>query len=791
MEKKEIQDKAAQGGAGTGRTNGAGRGRNSSVKTGGKPRWRRVFLGWFWGLFGAGVLVAVVAVWMIAKGWLGYLPPLNELQNPQNKFASEIISADMQSLGRYYRTENRVGVQYTDLSPYIIDALIATEDVRYYNHTGVDFKSFFRAVLKFGRAGGGSTLTQQLAKQIWSPTASNIFERALQKPIEWVIATKLERMYSKDEILLMYLNQFDFLYNAVGVKSAAQVYFSTTPADLKIEEAATLVGMCKNPSLYNPIRRPERATARRNTVLSQMCKYEYITEAERDSLQALPLEVHYSSVDHKQGLAPYFREYLRGVLTAKEPKESQYPEWNKLQYRIDRYQWDNNPLYGFCAKNTKPDGSHYDIYQDGLKIYTTIDSRMQRYAEEAVAQHMPELQKNFFRECKRKRNAPFSRLITQEERDGIMNRAMRQSERYRGLKRAGKSEKEILESFNTPVEMRVFTYEGNGYIDTMLTPMDSIRWLKYYLRCGFMSMDPHSGHVKAYVGGPNFANFQYDMATRGRRQVGSTVKPYLYTLAMDEGMWPCDKVVNDSITLYDANGIAWTPRDTHDKNRGDTVTVAWGLQYSSNWITAYLMSLFTPEQLVKMMRSFGIQGQLDPVISLCLGPCEVSVEEMVDAYTTFANKGIRTEPLYVTRIEDNNGNVIATFTPKTHEVISESTAYKMIYMLRNVIDHGTGVRVRYRYGLKMPMGGKTGTTNNNSDGWFMGFTPSLVSGVWVGGEDRAIHFDNIAEGQGASMALPIYALYLQKVYGDPTLGYSVDEQFDVPSWFDPNAGCKN
>ena len=742
------------------------------------------FLVYFWSLFAAGVVVVVVLFWMITKGWLGYLPPLEELQNPKNKYASEVFSADMQSLGRYYRQANRVGVQYSDLSPELVEALIATEDARYYSHTGVDFKAFMRAVLKLGRAGGGSTLTQQLAKQIWSPQANNIFERAMQKPIEWVIATKLERLYSKDEILLMYLNQFDFLYNAVGIKSAAQVYFSTTPADLKVEESAMLVGMCKNPSLYNPVRRPQNARDRRNTVLSQMAKYGYLTEAERDSLQALPIALHYSSVDHKQGMAPYFREYLRNVLTAKEPKESHYSEWNKQQYKIDKYQWDNNPLYGFCNKTTKPDGSPYNLYQDGLRIYTTIDSRMQRYAEEAVDEHMQSLQKSFFRECRRKRNAPFSISITREEIDGIMTRSMRQTDRYRGMKKAGKTEEEIRAAFNTPVEMQVFSYEGNGLIDTVMSPMDSIRWLKTYLRCGFMSMDPLNGHVKAYVGGPDFAHFQYDMATMGRRQVGSTVKPYLYTLAMDEGMSPCDKVVNDSITLYDANGLPWTPRDTHAKNQGDTVTLAWGLRYSSNWITAYLMSMFTPEQLVRLMQSFGIQGQLDPVISLCLGPCEVSVQEMVDAYTTFVNKGIRTEPLYVTRIEDNNGNVLARFAPLTHEIISETTSYKMIQMLQDVVDRGTGVRVRYKYGIKAPMGGKTGTTNNNSDGWFMGFTPSLVSGVWVGGEDRAIHFDNLAEGQGASMALPIYALYMQRVYRDTTLGYSEEEQFDIPEWYE-------
>ena len=752
------------------------------------PTFKKKFLCWFWGIFAGGMLLIVLIFWMITKGWLGYLPPLDELQNPKNKFATEVFSSDMQSLGRFYRKENRVGVTYDQISPYMIEALIATEDARFYSHTGVDAKGLTRAILLLGRAGGGSTITQQLAKQLWSPRANNIFERALQKPIEWVIATKLERLYSKEEILTMYLNQFDFLYNAVGVKSAAQVYFSTTPADLKIEEAATLVGLCKNPALYNPIRRPERALARRNTVLGQMCKYDYITPEVCDSLQALPIEIKYQSVDHKQGLAPYFREYLRNVLTAKQPKASNYPEWNKQQYEIDLRQWKENPLYGFCNKNHKPDGMPYDLYQDGLRIYTTIDSRMQQYAEEAVNEHIQALQKDFYKEKKGKSYAPFSRDLSREEIDGIMNRSMRQTERYRTMKKDGKSETEIREAFNTPVEMRVFSY--NGMIDTTMTPMDSIRWNKYFLRCGFMSMDPHTGAVKAYVGGPNFSQFQYDMVNTGRRQIGSTVKPYLYTLAMDEGMWPCDSTVNDSVTLIDGNGVRWTPRDTHVKNQGQMVTLNWGLQQSSNWITAYLMSLYTPEQLVRLMRSFGIEGQLDPVVSICLGPCEVSVKEMVDAYTTFPNKGIRVEPLYVTRIEDNNGNVLATFTPKTYEIISETTAYKMIYMLRNVMDHGTGVRARLRYGLKAPMGGKTGTSQNNSDGWFVGFTPSLVSGVWVGGEDRSIHFDRMSLGQGANMALPIFSLYMQKVYADPNLGYDTAEQFDVPAWFDPEQGCK-
>ena len=764
--------------------------------------WYKPFLAWFWGLLCAGMVTAFLAIWLIAEGALGYLPPLEELQNPKNNFASEIISSDMQSLGRYYRFENRVGVQYTDLSPNIINALIATEDARFYTHTGVDFKSMFRAILKLGRAGGGSTLTQQLAKQLWSPRANNIFERALQKPIEWVIATKLERLYSKDEILLMYLNQFDFLYNAVGINTAAQVYFSTTPKNLKLEEAAMLVGMCKNPSLYNPMRHPQRATNRRNTVLGQMAKYGYIDEATRDSIAALPLELHYRSVDHKQGPAPYFREYLRGLLTAKEPKESDYPEWNRLQYRIDKEQWETNPVYGFFEKTRKPDGSKYDLYQDGLRIYTTINSRMQQYAEEAVVEHMSDLQQEFDKELKRKRYAPFSEPSKKQQDNGAvfdmkstMERAMKQTDRYRMMRKAGISNDSIFRSFYTPRQMRMFTYQG--MVDTMLTPYDSIRWQKSFLRCGFMSMDPHTGHVKAYVGGPNFAQFQYDMTTKGRRQIGSTVKPYLFTLAMDEGMWPCDTMTYDSVTFILPDGKTWTPDDTHSEHQYEVHDFKWGLQISSNWMSAYIMSLYTPEQLVKLMRSFGIRGQLDPVVSLCLGSCELTVEEMVDAYTTFANKGIRTEPLYVTRIEDSNGNVIGSFMPRTHEIISETTAYKMTHMLRAVLGKdsitntvGTGIRMRYKYGIKSPMGGKTGTSNENSDGWFMCFTPSLVSGAWVGGEDYQIHFDNMKFGQGAASALPICGLYLKKVLADEELGYDPEEEFDIPAWFDPEEGCK-
>jgi len=764
--------------------------KNTNQKAGNRSKFTKIF----WLLFTFGFICVVLIFIFISIGWIGYLPPIDELQNPKNKYATEIYTSDMQVLGHYYyNKDNRVGVHYSEISENVVNALVATEDVRFYDHSGIDGKALIRAIiftgiLQHSSSGGGSTITQQLAKQLYSPQADNIIERALQKPIEWVISVKLERLYTKEEIMAMYLNQIDFLNNAVGIKSASQIYFSKSPSKLKIEEAATLVGMCKNPSYFNPVRYNERTLNRRNVVLNQMRKADFITDAQYDSLKVLPLTLHYQKADHKLGLASYFREYLRGLLTAKEPIRSNYGSWQQEQYNEDKIAWDSNPLYGFCNKNKKPDGTPYNIYTDGLKIYTTIDSRMQRYAEEAVDEHIHDLQKTFFKEKKNRSYAPFSRQVSQADIDAIMQRSIKQSERYRKMKVAGYSDSEIEASFRKKIEMQVFSYKGD--IDTILSPYDSIRYHKSFLRCGFMSMDPHNGNVKAYVGGPDFGQFQYDMVNVGKRQVGSTIKPYLYTLAMEEGMWPCDKTVWQPITLMDGNGHPWSPKTT-TKNRkiGDVVTLRWGLSNSDNWISAYLMSLFTPESLVKLMRSFGIKGQIDPVVSLCLGICDISVADMVDAYTAFPNKGIRVDPLYVTRIEDANGNLIASFTPQMHEILSESTANKMIYMMRAVVDGGTGGRIRTRFGLNMPMGGKTGTTQNNSDGWFMGYTPSLVSGVWVGGEDRSIHFDNIAQGQGATMALPIWALYMRKVLADPELGYSANEQFDIPSSFDANAGC--
>jgi len=736
-------------------------------------------------------LITVLIFTAIAKGWIGYMPPVEELENPIDKFASEIISADGKMLGTWsYSRENRVFVGYDELSPNLINALIDTEDTRFNEHSGIDARAIVRAIVKRGllmqtSAGGGSTITQQLAKQLYSDVASNTLQRMLQKPIEWVIAVKLEKFYTKEEILTMYLNYFDFLNNAVGIKTAANTYFSKEPKDLKIEEAATLVGMCKNPSYYNPVRFNERSRERRNVVLNQMKKAGHLTQAETDSLKALPLVLKYRKVDHKEGLATYFREYLRSVMTAKKPYKSDYRGWQMPKFYEDSIAWEKNPLYGWCNKNFKKNGDPYNVYIDGLKIYTTIDSRMQRYAEEAVKEHVINyLQPEFFRTKKGRKTAPYTNQLTNEEVQAILKRAMKQSERYRIMKEGGCSEKEIEKAFNTKYEMTVFSY--NGSIDTVMTPMDSIRYYKHFLRTGFMSMDPRTGYVKAYVGGPNYAHFQYDMAMVGRRQVGSTIKPYLYALAMENGFSPCDETRNVEQTIITEDGKTWTPRNASNKRYGEMVTLKWGLANSNNWISAYLMSKLNPYALVRLLHNFGILNKdIQPTPSLCLGPCEISVGEMVSAYTAFANKGIRTAPLLVTRIEDNEGNVISEFSPLMEEVISEESSYKMLDMLRAVINEGTGGRVRFRYNIKADMGGKTGTTNNNSDGWFMGFTPSLVSGVWVGGEDRDIHFDTMQFGQGASMALPIWAIYMNKVYADKTLGYSQNEKFIFPEDFDP------
>lgn len=746
-----------------------------------------------WASMFAVMLLVAGLFFAISQGWIGYLPDINELQNPTYKFASQIISADGKTLGTWsYSKENRVFVDYKDISPNLIKALIATEDVRFANHSGIDAKSLMRAIVKSGilmqkNAGGGSTITQQLAKLLYSEVSGSKMERLYQKPIEWVIAVQLERHYTKEEIITMYLNKYDFGYNAVGIKSAANVYFGKLPSQLNIQEAAMLVGMCKNSSLYNPRRRPELTRDRRNVVLGQMMKAGYITEKQFNELKETEMKLDFHSADHKAGIATYFRQYLRGVMTAKKPVKKNYRGWQMQQFYEDSIDWETNPLFGWCNKNTKADGSNYNVYTDGLKIYTTIDSRMQTYMEEAVQEHVADyLQKRFFDSKKKQKTAPFTEKLSEEEVEKIMRRAMRQSDRYITMKRGGATEAEIEEAFNTPEDMSVFTY--GGMKDTVMTPMDSLRYYKYFLRTGVFSMDPHTGAVKAYVGGPNFYYFKYDMANVGRRQVGSTIKPFLYSLAMENGFSPCDETRNIEQTLITEDGKLWSPKNTSKSRYGEMVTLRWGLANSNNWISAYLMSKLNPYTLKKLIHQFGLRNKdIEPTPSLCLGVCDASVAEMVSAYTAFVGKGIRTLPLYVTRIEDNQGNTVATFSAQKNEVISEESSYKMIEMLRAVINEGTGGRIRRIYKITADMGGKTGTTQNNSDGWFMGFTPNLVTGCWVGGEDRDIHFDRMSDGQGASMALPIWGLYMNKVYADETLPYLQTDTFEIPHDFDPCA----
>ena len=751
---------------------------------------RKLFVGLLWTLLVLFVLGAGFAFYAISEGWIGYMPPINELQNPINRYATQIISADGKVMGTWnYNRENRIMVDYTQLSPSLVKALVATEDVRFYEHSGIDFIALGRAIVKRGvlgqkSAGGGSTITQQLAKQLYSATAHSVMERLLQKPIEWVIAVKLERNYTKDEIIAMYLNYFDFLHNAVGIKTAANTYFGKEPKDLSVTESALLIGLCKNPSFFNPVRYPERSTERRNVVLHQMLKAGYLSDSDYEKFSKEPLELHFHVADHKDGVAVYFRDFLRRYMMAKKPNRSDYPSWNKVKYHIDSINWENDPLYGWCNKNLKKNGEPYNVYTDGLKVYTTIDSRMQDYAEQAVRDHVVKyLQPAFTKEKKGRKTGPYSSKISSEQVNSILMRSVRQCDRYRALKAAGVSENDIMKSFNTKTEMTVFSYKGE--IDTVMTPLDSIKYYKTFLRCGFMSMCPQNGHVKAYVGGPDFVHFAYDMAMEGRRQVGSTIKPFLYSLAMENGFSPCDLAPNVQQT-YMVAGQAWTPRNGSKARYGDMVTLKWGLQQSNNWISAYLMSKLNPQAFVTLLHEYGIRNpEIHPSMALCLGPCEITVGEMVSAYTAFVNHGIRAAHQFVTKIEDNEGNIIAQFQPRMNEVISEESAHKMIYMLKAVVDGGTGSRLRFKYNLKGDIAGKTGTTNNNSDAWFMGVTPTLVSGMWVGGDDRDIHFDSMAWGQGASMALPIFALYMQKVYKDKRLGYSEQATFDLPEGYNP------
>ena len=752
---------------------------------------RKFFVRFLWTVLIVAVLAAVLAFWGIKEGKIGYMPPIEDLQNPINRYATQVYSADGKIMGTWSSDRgNRVMVDYANLPASLVQALVATEDVRFYDHSGIDFFALGRAVVKRGlmgqkSAGGGSTITQQLAKQLFTEKpAHTTLERVLQKPIEWVIAVELERNYTKDEILTMYLNKFDFLHNAVGIKVAANTYFNKEPMDLTLTESATLVGLCKNPSYFNPVRFPERSRERRNVVLGQMQKAGYITEEQSRQCQAEPLKLNFHVADHKEGIAVYFRDFLRRYMMAKKPERSDYPSWGGVKYHIDSINWESDPLYGWCNKNRKKDGSYYNIYTDGLKVYTTIDSRMQKYAEQACYEHVVKyLQPAFFKENHRKPTAPFSNKLTAAEVRRILMRSVRQSERYRLMKSEGASDAEIEKSFNTKTQMSIFSYHGE--VDTVMTPLDSIRYLKSFLRTGFISMDPKNGYVKAYVGGLDFTYFAYDMVMDGRRQVGSTIKPFLYSLAMENGFSPCDQAPNVQQT-YMVAGKPWTPRNGSHSRYGEMVTLKWGLQQSNNWISAYLMSKLNPDAFVQLLHEYGINNpEIHPSMALCLGPCEITVGEMVSAYTAFVNHGIRAAHMFVTKIEDNEGNVIDRFQPRMNEVISDAAANKMLYMLKAVVDGGTATRLRYKYNLKGEMAGKTGTTNNNSDAWFMGITPSLVSGCWVGGDDRDIHFDRMDMGQGAAMALPIFAYYMKKVYADKHLNYNEDAVFDLDEGYNP------
>jgi penicillin-binding protein 1A len=748
---------------------------------------------WLYGIFAGVALFVILLFALLSVGGLGFMPSFEELENPHSNLATEIYSSDNVLLGSFFQ-ENRSRVEFEDISPNVINALVATEDVRFYNHSGIDARGLgrvlFRTILLRDQgAGGGSTITQQLAKLLFHEPARNIRERSIQKLKEWVIAVKLERSYTKDEILMMYLNKAPFIYDAYGIRSAAATFFNTTQDSLKVEEAAVLIGMLKNPSLFNPVRRPELTVNRRNVVLGQMVKSNHITKLEFDSLKQLPLGLDFRRSDHIGGLAPYFREYLRLTLVARQPVRANYPSWQTQKFLEDSVEWNTNPLFGWVSKNLKADGTRYDIYRDGLKIYTTIDSRLQVYAENAIAEHLgKDLQPKFSREKRGRARSPYTRHITQEQYVSIINRSIQQTERYRAMSAQNLSADSIRKVFRQPVSMRVFSYKGN--IDTIMSPLDSIHYYKTFLRASLFSMDPQSGHVKAYVGGPDYGHFKYDMATMGKRQVGSTIKPFIYTMAMQEGLTPCDLVPNISQTFYLPTGQTWTPRNTGNRRDGEMVSLKWGLAHSNNNITAWIMKYFKePSVIARMIHNLGIKSPIDPVPALVLGTPDFGLNEMVAAYSTYANKGVHTEPLFITRIEDRYGNVIATFTPRRKEVINEETAYLMLNLLEGVVNTGTAARLRTRYNLRGNIGGKTGTTQNNSDGWFIGITPNLVTGIWVGGEDRDIHFDTLTLGQGANMALPVWALYMLPAYSNPLLNYELIDPFDRPINFNLNLTC--
>mgnify|MGYP002852825915 CR=1 FL=1 len=749
----------------------------------------------FWSIFGFGVVAIVLFFTLLSYGVLGFMPTFEDLENPKSSLATDIISEDGVTLGKFY-VENRSQVDYEDISSHLVHALIATEDERFYEHAGIDFRGLLRVLVKTAilrqDAGGGSTITQQLAKMLFHGHAQSKWERYTQKIKEWVIAVKLERSYTKEEIIAMYLNRVGFIYDAYGIESASWTFFGTNVGNLKIEQAAMLVGMLQNPALYNPVRREDMVVARRNVVLGQMLKQRYINTAEYDSLKTLPLGLDFRRSDHKDGLAPYFREYVRLMLTAPKPQRQNYASWQQAKYEEDSVAWITNPIYGWIAKNPKADGSLYNLYRDGLKIYTTIDSRMQQYAEDAMKEHLGfELQPQFFKSKKGAKYAPYSKDITKEQYDDIISRAIRNSDRYRQMKRSGASDAAIDKAMHTAVETKVFTW--NGERDTVMTPYDSIVYHKHFLRSSMMSVDPHNGHIKVYIGGPNFKYFMYDMASQGKRQVGSTIKPFVYCFAMKEGHTPCDLVPNTPQTFLLDDGTTWTPRNAGEARSGEMVSLKWGLANSNNNVTAWVMKQYSPQAVAELIKDVGIHSHIDPVYSLCLGTSEVSLIEMVGAYSTFVNKGVHIDPIGVTRIEDKYGNIIAQFAPNERESIDAETAYLMINLLEGVVNQGTGRRLRGpTYKLTNQMGGKTGTTQNQSDGWFMSVMPNLVTGVWVGGEERGIHFDSMNIGQASNVAIPIFGRYILKVFDDPKItNVRPTDTFEKPDVFSYSLDCSD
>ena len=741
----------------------------------------------------------ILALCLLLVGVFAEIPSFEELENPKTNLATQLISCDGEVFNTYH-IENRSYVTFEELPKSLVDAAIATEDARFRKHSGIDFRSLARVAVKTilmrnSSQGGGSTITQQLAKTLFPRDeatsrfpGAKYFKLIKNKFKEWITAVKLERNYTKDEIVTMYLNAVFFGSEAYGINTAARTYFDKKTGDLLVEESACLVGIVNKPTRYNPAVNPEQSLERRNHVLRQMQKYGYLTKAECDSITALPIVLSYQRQDHNAGIGSYFRDMLRKTMNATKPKRSSYTQVE--DFRRDSIRWVEDPLYGWLNKNTKPDGSSYNLDKDGLRIYTTIDSRMQRYAEEAIKEHLGEdLQPLFFSDQRNKRNKPFSNSVDQATIERVMQQGRRWSDRYTSMKKAGLSDNEIMKTFDEPVQMRVFSWNKKGYIDTVMTPNDSIKYYKSFLRAAFVAVEPNTGKMKAYVGGPDYRYFKYDNAGQGYRQVGSTIKPFLYTLAMQEGYTPCNKVVNIPYSFVLADGTIWTPKSTDkDEYIGNTVTLKWGLTHSSNNISAYLMKQFGPDAMVDMCRKLGISSYMDPVYSLCVGSCDMSVMEMVSAYNTYPSRGVFINTYFVERIEDNSGNLLANFTTRKREAISDPTAYLMVNLMQGVVNEGTAGRIRWKYGID-GAAGKTGTTNDQSDGWFIGYIPKLTAGVWVGAEDRQVHFESLTYGGGSYMALPIWGIFMQKVIADPSIGIRNGESFVPPVGWNMSLAC--